>query len=224
MPIPRILMIDNFDSFTYNLVDEFEKRKCQVEVYRNKIGIGNFGKIVDEMKPNLIVISPGPSHPKDAGISIDVIKKYSGRIPIFGVCLGHQCIIEAFNGKVDRAFEVLHGKPSKVTHDSKSVFKSIESPLQVGRYHSLAGITVPQELIVSAKTDSGIVMGVRHKKFFVEGVQFHPESILTPNGGLIIENLIGELRCSKLKISEHDQKSLIPVEISERGSGIRGDL
>lgn len=189
----KVLMIDNFDSFTYNLADEFEKRNCHVEVYRNNIGLENFENIVNEMNPNLIVISPGPSSPKDAGISIDAIKKYSGKIPIFGVCLGHQCIIEAFDGIVDRAPEVLHGKPSRITHDKKSIFKNIENPFQVGRYHSLAGIEIPEELVVSAETDTGIVMGVRHKKFFVEGVQFHPESILTPNGGLLIENLIGEL-------------------------------
>ena len=189
----KVLMIDNFDSFTYNLVDEFEKRNCHVEVYRNNIGMENFGKIENNLKPDLIVISPGPSSPKDAGISIEVIRKYAGKIPIFGVCLGHQCIIEAFDGVVDRAPEVLHGKPSRITHDKKSIFKNIESPFQVGRYHSLAGIKIPKEIIVSAKTDSGIVMGVRHKKFFVEGVQFHPESILTANGGLLIENLIEEL-------------------------------
>ncbi len=193
----KVLMIDNFDSFTYNLVDEFEKRNCEVDVYRNNIGMGHFEKIVNETKPNLIVISPGPSHPKDAGMSIDVIKKYSGKIPIFGVCLGHQCIIEAFNGKVDRSSEALHGKPSRISHDKKSIFKNIETPFQAGRYHSLAGIRIPNELEVSAKADSGIIMGVRHKKFFVEGVQFHPESILTPAGGLMIENLIGELKCLK---------------------------
>ncbi len=187
-------MIDNFDSFTYNLVDEFEKRGCHVEVYRNNIGLEDFDNIVLDLKPDLIVISPGPSSPKDAGISIGVIKKYSGKIPIFGVCLGHQCIIEAFGGTVDRANEVIHGKPSKVTHDKKSIFKNIENPFQVGRYHSLVGIKVPKEFIVSAKTNTGVVMAVRHKKFFVEGVQFHPESILTPNGGLLIENLVGVLR------------------------------
>ena len=190
----KVLMIDNFDSFTYNLVDEFEKRNCHVEVYRNNIGLGNFEKIVNEMKPNLIVISPGPSYPKDAGISIDVIKKYSGKIPIFGVCLGHQCIIEAFDGIVNSAPEVLHGKPSRITHDEKSIFRNIENPFQAGRYHSLAGVKIPKELVVSAETNKGIVMGVRHKKFFIEGVQFHPESILTPSGGLLIENLIEELK------------------------------
>lgn len=189
----KVLMIDNFDSFTYNLVDEFEKRNCRVEVYRNNIGLENFEEIVNDMEPSLIVISPGPSSPRDAGISIGAIRKYSGKIPIFGVCLGHQCIIEAFDGIVDRAPEVLHGKPSRITHDKKSIFRNIENPFQVGRYHSLAGVKIPEGLIVSAETDAGIVMGVRHKKFFVEGVQFHPESILTPKGGLLIENLIGEL-------------------------------
>ena len=186
----NIIIIDNFDSFTHNLADEFEKRDCKVYVYRNNVGMENFDKIVSEIKPKLIVISPGPSAPKDAGISLKVIRKYSGKIPIFGVCLGHQCIVEAFGGIVDRCKEVLHGKPSKVTHDKKTIYKNIENPLQVGRYHSLAGIKIPNEIEVSAKSDTGVVMGVRHKKYFVEGVQFHPESILTPNGGLIIENLL----------------------------------
>jgi anthranilate synthase/aminodeoxychorismate synthase-like glutamine amidotransferase len=190
----KILMIDNFDSFTYNLVDEFEKRNCHVEVYRNNIGLENFRKIANEIKPDLIVISPGPSSPKDAGMSIEVIRQYTGKVPIFGVCLGHQCIIESFGGIVGRAPEVLHGKPSRITHDGKSIFMNIESPFQVGRYHSLAGIKIPEELRVSAETDTGIVMGIRHKTLFVEGVQFHPESILTPNGGLLIENLLQELR------------------------------
>ena len=190
----NILMIDNFDSFTYNLVDEFEKRNCKVFVYRNNIGIKNFGKIVRNINPKLIVISPGPSAPKDAGISIEIIKRCAGKIPIFGVCLGHQCIIEAFNGIVDKAPEVLHGKPAKVIHDKKTIYKNIGNPFQVGRYHSLAGLEIPDELIVSAKSDTNVVMGIRHKKFFVEGVQFHPESILTPSGGLIIENLLEEIR------------------------------
>ena len=190
----NIVMIDNFDSFTYNLVDEFEKRNCKVIVYRNNIELKNFRELVSKLKPKLIVISPGPSAPKDAGISIDVIKEYSGEIPIFGVCLGHQCIIEAFGGVVDRAPEVYHGKSSKVTHDGQTIYKNIENPIQVGRYHSLAGIKIPEELSVTAKTGTGIVMGVRHKNHFVEGVQFHPESILTPSGGLIIANLLIQIR------------------------------
>ena len=187
-------MIDNFDSFTYNLVDEFEKRNCKVFVYRNNIDLKNFEKIVKEIKPRLIVISPGPSAPKDAGISIEVIRHYAGKIPVFGVCLGHQCIIEAFDGMVGKAPEVFHGKPSKVIHDKKTIYKNLENPFQVGRYHSLAGLKIPNELTVSAKSDSNIVMGVRHNKFFVEGVQFHPESILTPSGGLIIKNLLEEIK------------------------------
>jgi anthranilate synthase/aminodeoxychorismate synthase-like glutamine amidotransferase len=187
-------MIDNFDSFTHNLVDEFEKRDCKVYVYRNNVGMKNFEKIMKKIKPKLIVISPGPSTPKNAGISISAIKKYAGKIPIFGVCLGHQCIIESFNGVVNRCKEVLHGKPSKVTHDKKTIYKNIENPFQVGRYHSLSGLKIPNELEISAKTSNNVVMGVRHKKYFVEGVQFHPESILTPSGGLIIENLLEGLK------------------------------
>jgi len=190
----NVIMIDNFDSFTYNLVDEFEKRNCKAYVYRNSIGLENLKKIIKKIKPKLIVVSPGPSAPKDAGISIDVVGHYAGKLPIFGVCLGHQCIIEAFGGIVGKAPEILHGKPSKVFHDKKTIYKSLENPLQVGRYHSLAGLKIPEELIVTAKSDTGVVMGVRHKKFFIEGVQFHPESILTPSGGLIIENLLDEIR------------------------------
>ena len=190
----ELIMIANFDSFTYNLVDEFEKRNCKVHVYRNNIGMENFKRIVQKIKPKLIMISPGPSTPKEAGISIPSIKEYCGKIPIFGVCLGHQSIIEAFDGIVGRAPEVLHGKPSKIRHDGGTIFKGLENPLQVGRYHSLAGLKIPEELEISARSESDVVMGVRHKKFFVEGVQFHPESILTPSGGLIIENLLAMIK------------------------------
>lgn len=186
----NILMIDNFDSFTYNLVDEFEKRNCRAFVYRNNIKFKSLENVVKRINPRLIVISPGPSSPKDAGISTKSVKHYAGKIPVFGVCLGHQCIIEAFNGVVGMAPEVFHGKPSKVTHDKKTIYKNIDNPFQVGRYHSLAGLKIPDELVVSAKSDTDIIMGVRHREFFVEGVQFHPESILTPSGGLIIENLL----------------------------------
>src|SRR3989338_7311796 len=190
----NILMIDNFDSFTYNLVDEFEKRNCKVYVYRNNISFENFEKIIKNINTKLIVISPGPSAPKTAGISINVIRRYAGKIPIFGVCLGHQCIIEAFNGVVDKAPEVFHGKPSKIIHDNKIIYKNVGNHFQAGRYHSLAGLKISDDLVVSAKTDNNVVMGVRHKNFFVEGVQFHPESILTPSGGLIIENLLEEIK------------------------------
>ena len=190
----NILMIDNFDSFTFNLVDEFEKRNCKVFVYRNSISLESFSKIANKIRPKLIVVSPGPSAPKDAGISVEAIRSYAGRIPVFGVCLGHQAIIEAFGGVVGNAPEVLHGKPSKIIHDNKTIYKNLSNPLQVGRYHSLAGLQIPEDIIVTAKTDSDVVMGVRHKKFPVEGVQFHPESILTPDGGLMIENLLEGLK------------------------------
>lgn len=190
----RVLFIDNFDSFTYNLVEEFQKRKCDVLVYRNNAEINVLDKAVKKFNPNLIVISPGPSSPKDAGNSIDIIKNYSKKIPIFGVCLGHQCIISAFGGKVDKASETMHGKCSKIFHDGKTIFKNLENPFNAGRYHSLAGLEIPDCLEISARTENSIVMGVRHKEYFVEGVQFHPESILTPSGVKIIENIIRRIK------------------------------
>jgi anthranilate synthase/aminodeoxychorismate synthase-like glutamine amidotransferase len=186
----KILLIDNFDSFTYNLVDEFEKRDCKVYVYRNNISLDTFHKVVEEIKPKMIVVSPGPSNPKKAGISVSAIRHYAGKIPIFGVCLGHQCIIEAFGGVVDKANEIYHGKQSKISHDNKTIYDGMENPFQAGRYHSLCAKKVPEQLIITAKNEAGIVMGVRHKDFILEGVQFHPESILTPSGGLLIQNLL----------------------------------
>ena len=187
----RVLFIDNFDSFTYNLVDEFEKRGCEVQVYRNNTDMKIIAKVVKEFKPKLIVISPGPSTPKSAGNSIAIISEYAEKVPIFGVCLGMQCIVEAFDGKVDRCSEIVHGKPSQIQHDGETIFRDLENPFQSGRYHSLAALDVPYCLEISARTTSkNIIMGVRHKELLVEGLQFHPESILTPIGGLIIENLI----------------------------------
>jgi len=190
----RVLFIDNFDSFTYNLVEEFQKRKCNVLVYRNNVDIKIIDKTIEKFKPNLIVLSPGPSRPKDAGNSTNIIKKYYKKIPIFGICLGHQCIIEAFGGKVDRAPETIHGKYSKILHDRKTIFKNLENPFRAGRYHSLTGLEIPYDLEVSARTENDIVMGVRHKDYFVEGLQFHPESVLTTCGGKIIENIISEVK------------------------------
>jgi len=190
----KILFIDNFDSFVYNLVDEFEKMNCEVLVYRNDVNIKIIDDVITKFKPDLIVISSGPSTPKEAGNSIQIIKEYSKEIPIFGVGLGHQCIIEAFEGTVGRAPEIFHGKPSKIKHDNLTIFKGVENPFQAGRYHSLTAIEVPYSFEISARSERGIVMAVRHKEFFVEGIQFHPESILTPVGGLIIENLIKEVK------------------------------
>ncbi len=190
-----VLFIDNFDSFTYNLVDEFEKRDCEVLVYRSNIDMKTIDSAIKKFKPKLIVISPGPGTPRQAGNSIEIIQRYHKEIPIFGVCLGHQCIIEAFEGKVSRAVEIVHGKPSTIQHDNEGIFKGIENPFQAGRYHSLAGTDIPYCLEISARTaDKDIVMAVRHKENEVMGVQFHPESILTPIGGLLIDNIISKVR------------------------------
>ncbi|MDO8647283.1 MAG: aminodeoxychorismate/anthranilate synthase component II [Candidatus Diapherotrites archaeon] len=187
----NVLLIDNFDSFTYNLVDEFEKRGCKVIVYRNNVPLEKIREVAEEKKIGLIVISPGPSNPQNAGICIPVIKEFAGKIPILGVCLGHQCIIEAFGGIVGRAKQIVHGKSSKIKHDGKTIFASLENPFLAGRYHSLAGTKIPECLEVSASSPDGEVMAARHRQFLVEGVQFHPESILTTMGGKIIENMIG---------------------------------
>ena len=187
----NVLFIDNFDSFVYNLVDEFEKRGCEVLVYRNNTHMNILDKAIKEFKPKIIVISPGPSAPSQAGNCIQLIRQYYGKIAIFGVCLGFQCIIEAFDGKVGRCSETVHGKPSRIKHDNDGIFNGLENPFQAGRYHSLTALDVPYSLEVSARTsDKNIVMAVRHKESNVIGVQFHPESILTPIGGKIIENVI----------------------------------
>ena len=188
----NILMIDNFDSFTFNLVDEFEKRGCRMIVYRNDTSLKKIEEVIENNNISLIIISPGPSHPKDAGNSISIITKLGGKIPIFGVCLGHQAIIEAFGGEVGRAGEIIHGKASLIEHDKKTIFKGISSPFSAARYHSLAGLDIPPCLEISAKKGN-IIMGIRHKEYkdnFIEGVQFHPESILSPEGVNIIENII----------------------------------
>lgn len=185
----NILFIDNFDSFTFNLVDEFAKRNCTVRVFRNNTAIAIIAAEIEVFKPKLIVLSPGPSTPQTAGICLKLTHRYHQTQPFLGVCLGHQCLVEAFHGKVGPCREIVHGKPSMIYHDGKGIFKNIENPLQVGRYHSLAALKVPEEFEISA-TFNGIVMAVRHRKLPLFGVQFHPESILTPQGGQIIENLL----------------------------------
>lgn len=185
-----VLFIDNFDSFTFNLVDEFEKKGCSVVVYRNNTTIGDIRKVIDEKKIELIVISPGGYVPKEVPLCTNIILEFHKKIPIFGVCLGHECIIEAFGGRIDLAEKIMHGKSSEITHDKKAIYSGIETPMFAARYHSQAGYDIPEILEISAKTKEGKVMGVRHKKYPVEGVQFHPESILTPYGSLIIQNLI----------------------------------
>ncbi|MDO8683658.1 MAG: aminodeoxychorismate/anthranilate synthase component II [Armatimonadota bacterium] len=185
-----ILMIDNYDSFTYNLVQYLGEMGQELQVFRNdKITIAE----VEALKPDRIVISPGPRTPKEAGISVDLIKQFAGRVPILGVCLGHQCIGEAFGGDIVRADRLMHGKTSMIHHDGKGVFLDLPNPFEATRYHSLIirRETMPSCLEITAETDIREVMGVRHKEFQVEGVQFHPESILTGVGKDLLRNFIG---------------------------------
>jgi anthranilate synthase component II len=184
-----LLLIDNYDSFTYNLYQYLCELGAQVEVHRNdKIGLED----IDQMAPERIVISPGPCTPKEAGISVETIQRFAGQLPILGVCLGHQCIGEAFGGVVTGAGEIKHGKMSQIHHDNKGVFAGLPQDFEAVRYHSLAIVpeTVPDVLEVSATSESGIIMGVRHKELTIEGVQFHPESILTKPGKQLLENFL----------------------------------
>jgi anthranilate synthase/aminodeoxychorismate synthase-like glutamine amidotransferase len=185
----KILFIDNFDSFTYNLVDDFCKRNCQAKIYRADTGLEELKQVANEFAPDLLVISPGPGTPDSAGVTLSAIGYFKDKLPIFGVCLGHQAIVQYFGGKVGHAPEPMHGKPSRVTHNQKGIFAGVENPLQAGRYHSLCALTLPDCLEKTAEFE-GIVMGVEHKQLPIFGVQFHPESILTPAGGKIIENVL----------------------------------
>jgi anthranilate synthase/aminodeoxychorismate synthase-like glutamine amidotransferase len=184
-----LMMIDNYDSFTYNLVQYFGELGEEVVVYRNN-RITPEG--IEKLSPDRIVISPGPCTPKEAGISVDVIKRFAGRIPVLGVCLGHQAIGYAFGGKIVHAKELMHGKTSLVFHDGKTILSNIDNPFEATRYHSLAvemnGLSGDFE--VSAWTKDGEVMGIRHKAYALEGVQFHPESILTREGKNILKNFL----------------------------------
>jgi len=185
-----LLLIDNYDSFTYNLVQAFLVLGAEVLVYRNDaIGVEE----ARALAPSHLCISPGPGTPYDAGISMDMIRAFAGQVPVLGVCLGHQSIVEVFGGKVVRAGRLMHGKTSPVQHDGAGLFADLPQPCEVGRYHSLiaAPEMLPPELIVSARTPEGEIMGVRHRKLLVEGVQFHPESILTPHGPRLLGNFLG---------------------------------
>ena len=184
-----LLMIDNYDSFTYNLVQYFGELGADVHVHRNDaITVEQ----IAAWQPERIVISPGPCTPSEAGISVPVIQRFAGRIPILGVCLGHQAIGQAFGGRIVRAQRVMHGKISPVTHDGRGVFAGLPSPFDVTRYHSLAieRATCPPCLEISATADDGEIMGVRHREFAVEGVQFHPEAILTEHGHALLANFL----------------------------------
>jgi anthranilate synthase component II len=185
----KVLFIDNFDSFTYNLVDEFGKRNCDTKVYRADTSLDELIKVAADFGPDLLLISPGPGNPSSAGVTLAAVDHFKDKLPVFGVCLGHQSIIQYFGGTISHAPTVMHGKPSRITHTAKGVFEGLENPLQAGRYHSLCAVTLPECLEQTADFD-GIVMGIQHKSLPIYGVQFHPESILTPTGGMIIENMI----------------------------------
>lgn len=188
MPV-LLLVIDNYDSFTYNLVQYFLELGEEVKVFRNdEIGIEE----IRVLKPGHLVISPGPCTPNEAGISLAAVKEFSGKIPLLGVCLGHQSIGQAFGGKIVRAKKVMHGKTSMIHHDGKTLFQNISNPFEATRYHSLVieRKSLPDCLKITAWTEEGEIMGVRHEKLFVEGVQFHPESILTIEGKKLLKNFL----------------------------------
>jgi anthranilate synthase component II len=184
-----LLMIDNYDSFTYNLVQYLGELGADVHVHRND---ALTLEQVETWAPERIVVSPGPCTPSEAGISVDLIRRFAGRVPILGVCLGHQAIGQAFGGRVVRAARVMHGKLDQVEHDGKGVFAGIAAPLTVTRYHSLAieRESLPDCLEVTARSDDGEIMGVRHREHAVEGVQFHPEAILTEHGHAMLDNFL----------------------------------
>ena len=183
----KLLMIDNYDSFTWNLVHLFEERGAEVHVFRNDaISLGE----AEALAPDRLVISPGPGRPEDAGVSVELIRSLGASVPTLGVCLGHQAIVEAFGGRVGRAHALLHGKSSAVRHDGEGVYAGLPEQIEAGRYHSLAALEVPAELVVTAQTEDGEVMGVRHRVLRIEGVQFHPESVLTPSGPEIAANFL----------------------------------
>jgi anthranilate synthase/aminodeoxychorismate synthase-like glutamine amidotransferase len=184
-----LLMIDNYDSFTYNLVQYLGELGEDIRVFRNdKITVGE----IEELAPELIVISPGPCTPKEAGISVEVVRHFSGKIPLLGVCLGHQSVGAAFGGEIVRAGRLMHGKTSPIHHDGTGVFRGIESPFEATRYHSLLirRETLPECLEITAWTEEGEIMGVKHREHLVEGIQFHPESILTTVGKDILKNFL----------------------------------
>jgi len=185
----KVLFIDNFDSFTYNLVDDFCKRDCVAKVYRADTELDQLKQLAEEFRPDLLVISPGPGTPDTAGVTLAAIGYFKDKLPIFGVCLGHQAIVQYFGGKIGHAPEPMHGKGSKVMHNQRGIFAGVENPLQAGRYHSLCALELPDCMELTAGFE-GIIMAAEHKELPIFGVQFHPESILTPTGGKIIENIL----------------------------------
>jgi para-aminobenzoate synthetase component 2 len=184
-----ILLLDNYDSFTYNLAQYLGELGCDVDVRRNdKISVEEIAR----RRPERIVISPGPCTPQEAGISVELIEKMAGKCPILGVCLGHQAIGAAFGGKIVRAPKIFHGKTSEIHHDGKNIFRGLPNPFTATRYHSLIveRKSLPRELAISAETKDGVIMGLRHRRHKIEGVQFHPESVLTEVGKQLLKNFL----------------------------------
>ncbi|MBM4195637.1 MAG: aminodeoxychorismate/anthranilate synthase component II [Gammaproteobacteria bacterium] len=186
---PKLLLIDNYDSFTYNLVQAFLVLGADVHVHRNdEITVAQ----ALALAPTHVCISPGPGRPEDAGVSLAIIAAFERRVPLFGVCLGHQSLVHHFGGSIVSAPRLMHGKTSMVSHDGRTIYKTVSQPFEAGRYHSLTAEdgTMPPVLEVTARTERGEIMGVRHRELPLEGVQFHPESVLTPEGGRLIENFL----------------------------------
>ena len=186
---PRVLLIDNYDSFTYNLVQAFLMLDAEVIVHRNdQITVAD----AKALQPTQLVISPGPGRPEDAGVSLQMIGAFAGVVPVLGVCLGHQSLVQHFGGRIISAQRLMHGKTSLIEHDGKGLFAGLPQPCEVGRYHSLAADreAIPAVLEVTARTSGGEIMGVRHRELPVEGVQFHPESVLTPEGDQLLGNFL----------------------------------
>ncbi len=189
MPKHHVLAIDNYDSFVHNLADELRQHDARVDVYRSHWPIEDALAYIDMEHPDLLLLSPGPGRPEEATLCLSLLEQAPENLPIFGVCLGHQCMIQHFGGRVERCNEVVHGKPALVTHHGTELFEGLPNPIQVGRYHSLIGVEIPETLVIEAECN-GQVMAVRHKTRPIWGVQFHPESILTPNGVEIVENVL----------------------------------
>lgn len=186
----NVTLVDNRDSFCWNLVDEFARRNAEVRVWRNDVPAARvLEEALGASGPSLVVLSPGPGGPADAGCCLELVRLAAGRVPLFGVCLGHQVLVEALGGEVRHAGEVVHGRASRVSHDGGPLFEGVPSPFAAGRYHSLAAVSLPDDLAPIAYSGE-VVMAIRHRRVPMLGVQFHPESILTPDGGRMIANVM----------------------------------
>lgn len=198
----NILILDNVDSFTYNLVDQLRASGHQVVIYRNTVSAEHVLSVLTQLNDPILVLSPGPGKPSEAGCMPEVLKSALGKIPVIGICLGHQAIVEAYGGVVSPAGEILHGKASMATHDGQAMFADLDNPISVARYHSLVGSQVPESLTICAQSN-GMVMAVRNDEQRVCGFQFHPESILTTQGKLLLENTVAWALSSPNKTTTH---------------------